>query len=93
MRPQFGRRRLVDVGVVGDEAGVTGVVLVGRDDGVGDVGMGGECGFDLAQFDAVAADLDLVVDAAEELDLPVREALGEVAGAVEPGAWAGSGGG
>ena len=38
---------------------------------------------DLAQLDAEAADLDLVVDAAEELDVAVRAASGQVAGAVE----------
>ena len=32
----------------------------------------GERGLDLAELDAEAADLDLVVDAAEELELAVR---------------------
>src|SRR4029077_17037694 len=38
---------------------------------------------DLPQLDAEAADLHLVVDAAEELDVAVGEPAGEVAGAVE----------
>ena len=46
--------------------------------------MRGERGLDLAELDAVAADLDLVVDAAEELELAVGPPAGEVAGAVEP---------
>ncbi len=44
---------------------------------------GAEEGFDLAELDAVAADLDLVVEAAEEFDVAGGEAAGEVAGAVE----------
>ena len=39
---------------------------------------------DLAQLDAVPADLDLAVLAAEELERPVRTAAGTVARAVEP---------
>ena len=40
---------------------------------------------DLARLDAVAANLDLVVEAAEELDVRRRRAVAhEVAGAVEP---------
>ena len=39
---------------------------------------------DLAQLDAEAADLHLVVDAAQVLELAVGQAAGQVAGAVEP---------
>ena len=42
--------------------------------------------FDLARFDAEAADLDLVVDPAEELDGAVGRPAGPVAGAVQAGA-------
>ncbi|KUL42755.1 hypothetical protein ADL12_08890 [Streptomyces regalis] len=66
---------------IGDE-----LVLVRGDGGVGDRGVGGEGGFDLAGFDAVAADLDLVVRAAEVVQLSVGPSAGEVAGAVHPGA-------
>ena len=45
--------------------------------------MGAQGGLDLAEFDAEAAQLDLVVDAAEELELAVGPAADEVAGAVE----------
>ncbi|WP_231629726.1 hypothetical protein, partial [Streptomyces clavuligerus] len=41
---------------------------------------------DLSCFDAVAADFDLVVGAAEEFDGAAWEVSGEVAGAVEAGA-------
>ena len=47
-------------------------------------GVPGDAGLDLAELDAEAADLDLVVDAAEVLDVAVREAARQIAGAVEP---------
>ena len=40
-------------------------------------------GFDLAQFDPVAADLDLVVDPAQVLDVALGEKAGQVAGPVQ----------
>ena len=46
-------------------------------------GMRGERRLDLAQLDAEAADLDLVVDAAEELEVAVGQPPAEVAGAVQ----------
>ena len=45
--------------------------------------MRGERRLDLAELDAEAAHLDLVVDPAEELELAVRPVAREVAGAVE----------
>ena len=42
-----------------------------------------ERALDFFQLDAVAADLDLPVDAAEELDAAVRQIAAEIAGAVE----------
>ena len=58
----------------------------GDDSGAFDIRMRGEVGFDFAQLDAVPAHLDLVVDAAEELDGAIVAIVGEVAGVVEPGA-------
>ena len=46
--------------------------------------MGRERRLDLPQLDPVAADLDLVVGAAEELEAAVRQQAGAVAGAVQP---------
>ena len=46
--------------------------------------MAGERRLDLAELDAEAADLHLVVDAAEELEGAVRQPAREVARAVEP---------
>ncbi|MFB9547825.1 hypothetical protein, partial [Micromonospora sagamiensis] len=49
---------------VGGESFVAGLVFAGDDGGVADVVACGEGGFDFAEFDAVAADFDLVVGAA-----------------------------
>src|SRR5690606_40908782 len=49
------------------------------------------CGLDLGRFDAVPADLGLVVLAAEELDVPAGAVPAQVAGAVEAFARAGPG--
>jgi len=43
-----------------------------------------EHGLDLAELDPVAAQLDLAVRAADELERTVRAPPGEIAGAVEP---------
>ncbi len=67
---------------VGEEAAVAVVVVVGGDEGFVDVGVGGEGGFDFAEFDAVAADFDLVVGAAEVFEGAVGEPAGEVARSV-----------
>ena len=48
-----------------------------------DAGWRDQRGLDLAELDAEAADLDLVVDAAEEFERAVGAATDEVAGAVE----------
>ena len=47
-------------------------------------GQRGEARLDLAQFDAVAADLDLRVDAAVVEEVAVRLAVNEIAGPVDP---------
>ena len=71
---------------VGDEAFVAGDVFSGDDGALGDLGVFSENGFDLAQLDPIAAELDLVIDAAEVLELAVLEPAGEVAAPVEPAA-------
>src|SRR5208337_5200374 len=52
----------------------------GRD--LGDIGDREQDGFDLGQFDAVAAQFDLRVDAAKKFDLAVLVDPSEIAGAV-----------
>ncbi len=44
----------------------------------------GECGLDFAEFDAVAADLDLLISAPQILQLPVGAPAHQVAGAIHP---------
>ena len=56
---------------VGDEPAVARPVLADRDGGRDDVGVLRDDGFDLAELDAEAADLDLVVDAPEVHELAV----------------------
>jgi hypothetical protein len=46
--------------------------------------MFSEPSFDLAQFDAETADLDLKIVAAQKLDVPVRQPAAKIAGAVHP---------
>ena len=56
-----------------------------RGDGCGgaDSGVRAERRLDFAQFDAEAAQFDLMVRATEELNVAVRQEASEVAGAVE----------
>ncbi len=62
------------------------MVFAQHDGGLGDAGLGGEGGFDFAEFDAVAAEFDLVVGAAVVDEVAVVVPVGEVAGAVHAGA-------
>jgi hypothetical protein len=56
---------------IGDEAFVSGDIFACEDDGGLDAGMLKEIVFDLSEFDAEAAYLDLMVDASEELDVAI----------------------
>ncbi|CAM5619128.1 hypothetical protein SNARM312S_03288 [Streptomyces narbonensis] len=78
---------------IGDEALVAGPVLADHDGGLPDTRVAGEHGGDLAELDAEASDLHLVVGTAEELHHPVAAPLGEVAGAVHAAAGRPEGGG
>ena len=74
---------------VGDQHGLAGVWMrVPDGDGEVDVGMLAEGGVDLAQFDAEAADLHLVVGSAEELQFQALVSgplpPDDIAGAVHP---------
>ena len=71
---------------VGDDARIAGRVGAGDDDVLADVREPADDGLDLAELDAVAAHLHLVVEAAAELQLAVGQQRHEVAGAVHPGA-------
>ena len=52
--------------------------------GLGDVGMAQQRRLDLAELDAEAADLDLVVGAAEEVEQPSGVQRAMIAGVIEP---------
>ena len=64
----------IGCGIGDDAAGVLWTVQDG--DGVAHAGLGAQRGFDLAEFDAVAAQLHLLVEAAEELKRPVESDAG-----------------
>src|SRR5687767_9341174 len=70
---------------VGDQAAIARHVLARDDHGVRERGMAGKGRFDLARLDAKAADLYLVVEAAQELDVSVSQIAGSVPGAVQAG--------
>ncbi|OCC09193.1 hypothetical protein A3Q37_04843 [Streptomyces sp. PTY087I2] len=69
---------------VGDQVLVAGLVLPHHHCGLGHLRVGGDDLLDLLQLDTEAAQLDLVVDAADELQLSVRRPPGQVARAVHP---------
>ena len=59
-------------------------VFPSQDDDVAHGRMLAERGLDFSEFDAEAADLHLVVGTAEELDVPVGQIAGQIAGFVQP---------
>ncbi len=67
---------------VGDQPPVAGPVLADDGAGGGDAGQGGERGLDLAELDAEAAELDLVVGAGDVDEFAVGPPAHQVAGAV-----------
>ena len=90
---QLGAQRLRDLvagqvgvlleGVVGHEFDDTRLGLECRDGGLRDLRQIEQHCFDLVQFDAIAANLDLGVDAAAIFDLAVLVDAAEVAGAID----------
>jgi hypothetical protein len=58
--------------------------FAGNDDGLPDARLSEDDGLDLAELDAMAADLHLMIEASQELDLAVRAEPREVAGQIEP---------
>src|SRR6185437_16777400 len=72
------------VAQVGGEFLVSGWRGDDGDDGLGDGGVSQERGLDLAGLDPDAADLDLAVDPAGELQRPVRAAADQVTALVQP---------
>src|SRR4030088_3154952 len=71
---------------VGDQTLVAGLILASDHDGFANAWVVCEAGFDLTEFDAEAADLDLEVIASQELEVAVGQPAPEVAGLVHAGA-------
>ena len=67
---------------VGQQPFVVGIDGVQDDERFAYAGQGGELVFDFAQFNAEAAKLDLVIDAAQELDVAVGQIAHEIASLV-----------
>ena len=59
--------------------------VAGHHDGLSDARVDRDRRADLAQLDAESADLHLFVGAADELDVAVGIAAGQVSGTIEPG--------
>ena len=72
--PELGRARtdLVARHRIRDKPFLTRLVLASQDRGLPHVRVPAEGSLDLARLDAKASDLDLLVDAPEKLDGPVR---------------------
>ena len=68
---------------IGHEPLVAGRILAVDHGDVGHLGMCRERSLDLSKLDAEAADLDLVVPAAEELEVAVGQPARQIASAVE----------
>ena len=79
--------RLVRAGHhIADQLLVSGTVLARDDAGLGHRRVLRKTALDLAQLDAEAADLDLLVGAAEEVEVAVGQPAHQIAGAVQPAA-------
>ncbi|KAF2388997.1 hypothetical protein FX983_06568 [Pseudomonas frederiksbergensis] len=71
-------------GVVRDQTFIAGDVFAGQDHGFVDVDVLREFGFDLAEFDAEAADFDLIVVAAQVFDVAVGQVAAQIARSIHP---------
>lgn len=83
-QPGSGRCRVGRSGHVADETLVTGTVLPGDHRRLLHSVHAGQRSLDLTEFDAIAADLHLLVGAALIAQLPVRAPAHQVTGAVHP---------
>ncbi len=80
---RFGRSHLGPTHDIGDKPLVAGAIVPRHHRRIGDERVLAEPGGDLARLDAEAADLHLVVVAAQELEIAIRQVAGQVAGPVE----------
>ncbi len=70
---------------IGHKPLVAGAIVARHDGRIADKLVLAEPGGDLARLDAEAADLHLLVVAAQKLQIAIRQIAGQVAGAVHPG--------
>ncbi len=68
---------------VRDEPLVARTIFAREHRAAANVGVTGEHALDLAHFDAIAANLDLMVDATDELDSAIGQVTRQIAGAIE----------
>nr|WP_244510120.1 hypothetical protein [Rhizobium sp. AC27/96] len=89
MSPQYPRKayNLVAHHHIGDEPFVARGILACDNDCLTYLRIGRQLRFDLAELDPVSADLDLVVVAAEKLEIAIRPPAHEIPGPVDPGIW------
>ena len=67
---------------IGDQPLIAFAVFAQHDDGLADAGRFLEQRFDLAGFDAMAAQLDLIIGAAQKLDVAIWAEARQIAGAI-----------
>lgn len=72
---------------VSDEAFAQRIVAPSEDDNLRDSVVGVENSFDLTEFDSEAADFHLMIEAAEKVDVAIREKPSEIARSVHARAW------
>jgi hypothetical protein len=69
---------------VGDQLVVAGFIFIRRHNGVPQAALLAQSSFDFAEFDAVSAYFDLMIDPAAKLKVPVRQMPRAIAGAIHP---------
>src|SRR5688572_27221465 len=84
MSPQFSGLRCLVSDHVACQPDCPNVVALGHDRCVGHSWVRAQSALDFSQFDAVAADLYLVIQAAQKLDLPIRTPSHQISGSIEP---------
>ncbi len=72
---------------ISDKALLSGPLLSGQHDRITNALAGPQRRLDLAQFDAKAANLDLEVRSAQELQIPIRQPARQIARAIHPCVW------
>src|SRR5579872_1630520 len=80
------RRRLLESHPVCDKPVITGRIMTHRYAGFSDAWMCIEDGFNFADFDSVSPDFDLVIQAPQKHDDPLRRVVRQIAGTIQASA-------